>query len=282
MPCPYIDTSLTRVIIDIMNIAFTKVHGAGNDFIVFEHPEQPDEYFASVAPAICDRRKGIGADGILLIRKEPGYDFRMVYFNADGSRASFCGNGARALVLLAYVEGIAPNQMRFISDAGSHQGLVSDGMPWVSLPDPADIQLNLQIPDLPAPLHFVNSGVPHVVVFVDDLANFDVGNTGQAIRNHPHFAPAGTNADFVQIASDGSVSVRTYERGVEAETLACGTGAAAVAAVLHKLKGMKSPIELQFPGGQLRVSFESSASGPANVMLGGETAIVFKGEIELP
>ncbi len=264
-----------------MKLPFTKVHGAGNDFVVVKYPELSDEEFAKLAPILCNRRKGIGADGILLVRKEPGFDFRMVYFNADGSRASFCGNGARALVLYAWKEGIASESMRFVSDAGVHKGLVVDGKPSVSLPDPKDIKLNLTLHEFDFPLHFTDSGVPHVVVFVDDLASFDVHNVGRSIRNHPNFAPEGTNADFVQIHDDDSISVRTYERGVERETLSCGTGAVAVATVLHKLKGMKSPIEFAFPGGLLRVNFESDASNPTEVMLGGQTAIVFKGEIEL-
>lgn len=265
-----------------MKLEFTKTHGAGNDFIVFTYPEQSNEFFAKIAPSICDRRKGIGADGILLVRKEPGFDFRMVYFNSDGSRASFCGNGARALVLYAWKEGIASESMRFVSDAGVHKGLVVDGKPSVSLPDPKDIKLNLTLHEFDFPLHFTNSGVPHAVVFVNNLADFDVHNVGRSIRNHPNFAPEGTNADFVQIHDDDSISVRTYERGVERETLSCGTGAVAVATVINRLKGIKSPIELAFPGGLLRVSFESSDPGPTNVMLGGQTAVVFKGEIELP
>lgn len=265
-----------------MKLSFAKVHGAGNDFIVFKYPEQSDEYFSKIAPKVCDRRKGIGADGILLVRKEQGYDFRMVYFNSNGSRAEFCGNGARALVLFAFNQKIVGESMLFRSDVGEHKGLISDGKPSVSMPDPSNVELNLNLPEFDFPLHFVHSGVPHVVVFVDDLADFDVGNTGRTIRNHPHFAPAGTNADFVQISFDGLISVRTYERGVEAETLACGTGAVAVATALNKLKGMQPPIELNFPGGLLRVNFDVGANGPLNVMLGGETVIVFKGEVELP
>lgn len=264
-----------------MKLSFTKVHGAGNDFVVFKYPEQSDEFFSEFAPVICDRRKGVGGDGILLLRSEPGYDFRMVYFNSDGSRASFCGNGARALLLFAYVEGIAPAEMKFISDAGEHKGLVSDGKPSVSLPDPEDMELNLRLEEFFFPISFVNVGVPHAVVFVDNVETFDVYSIGREIRNHPRFAPAGTNADFVCILGDGRVSVRTYERGVEAETLACGTGAAAVAVVLNELNGFKSPVELGFPGGLLRVSFHVSESGPHGIMLGGETAIVFKGEIAL-
>jgi len=265
-----------------MKFRFTKAHGAGNDFIIFKHPEQPDEFFSGAAPALCDRRKGIGADGLLLVRPQTGYNFRMVYFNADGSRAEFCGNGARALVLYAYVEGVAPHRMRFVSDVGEHTGLVADGKPSVSLPEPSDIQLDFKLREFNLPLHFVDSGVPHVVAFVDELASFDVEGVGRSLRNHPRFSPAGTNADFVQIHADGKVSVRTYERGVEAETLACGTGAVAVAAILSRLKGMESPIELRFPGGLLRVSFDASGSSLSNVMLGGETELVFSGEVELP
>jgi len=265
-----------------MKLPFTKVHGAGNDFVVVKYPELSDEEFAKLAPILCDRRKGIGADGLLLVRRDPEHDFRMVYFNADGSRASFCGNGARALVLYMWKKGMAPRKMRFVSDAGVHNGLVVDGKPSVSLPDPKDIKLNLSLPEFSFPLHFTNSGVPHVVVFVEDLSSIDVDDIGRSIRTHPRFAPAGTNADFVQIHPDNSISVRTYERGVERETSACGTGAVAVATILHRLKGIQPPIELNFPGGMLRVSFESQASTPTNVMLGGQTAVVFKGEIELP
>ncbi|MBN2380856.1 diaminopimelate epimerase [candidate division WOR-3 bacterium] len=264
-----------------MKLSFTKVHGAGNDFIVFAHPKQQDEYFSRIASTICDRRKGIGADGILLVRREPGHDFRMVYFNSDGSRAEFCGNGARALVLYAYIEGIASHQMRLASDIGEHKGLVADGKPSVSLPDPEDIQLDMKIEGLPSPLHFVNSGVPHVVEFVDDITSIDVHSVGRKIRNHIYFAPAGTNANFVQIHSDDEISVRTYERGVEAETLACGTGAVAVAAIIHELKGAVSPIELSFPGGLLEVAFDVSESGITNLMLGGETGIVYSGEVDV-
>lgn len=263
-----------------MKLDFTKAHGAGNDFIVFAHPEQPDDFFSKAAPALCDRRKGIGADGILLIRKEPGYDFRMVYFNSDGSRAEFCGNGARVLVLFAWVRKIAGEAMAFRSDVGKLRGEIRKGEPWVSLPDPEDIKLNQQIKGLPSPIFLVNSGVPHAVVFLDDLANLDVENLGSMIRSHPYFAPAGTNADFVHIQSDGKISVRTYERGVDAETLACGTGAAAVATILNLVKDIKPPIELSFPGGFLNVDFTVN-EGISDVMLGGETEITFTGEIEL-
>jgi len=264
-----------------VKLPFAKVHGAGNDFVVVKYPELSDEEFAKLAPILCDRRKGIGADGLLLVRRDPEHDFRMVYFNADGSRASLCGNGARALVLYMWKEGMAPAEMRFVSDAGVHKGLVVDGKPSVSLPDPKDIKLNLTLHEFDFPLHFVESGVPHVVVLVENLASFDVDGVGRSIRNHPNFAPEGTNADFVQMHDDDSISVRTYERGVERETLSCGTGAVAVAAVINRLKGIKSPIELNFPGGLLRVNFESDASNPTEVMLGGQTAIVFKGEIKL-
>ncbi len=259
-----------------------KVHGAGNDFVVFKFPEQSDEYFSRIAPALCDRRKGIGADGLLLVRKEQGYDFRMVYFNSDGSRAEFCGNGARSLVLYAWTEKIAPDRMRFISDVGEHKGLIEDGKPSVSLPDPSAMKLGMQVEGLPSPLHFVNSGVPHAVVFVENIDDFDVMDTGRRIRYHERFAPAGTNANFVEISQDGRVRVRTYERGVEQETLACGTGAVAVAAILHAIKGFNPPVELYFPGGLLTVNFDAADDGLTNVMLGGETAIVFKGEILIP
>ncbi len=263
-----------------MKLQFTKVHGAGNDFIIFKHPEQSDEFFSSIAPALCNRRKGIGADGLLLVRAETGYNFRMVYFNADGSRAEFCGNGARSLVLYTYIEGISPYQMKFVSDVGKHRGTVSDGRPSVSLPNPSDIQLNLKLKEFNFPMHFVNSGVPHAVIFVDNLTLFDVDTTGHAIRQHPNFAPAGTNVNFVCLDDEG-ISVRTYERGVEAETLACGTGAVAVATVLHQLKELPSPVKLNFPGGLLEVSFDIVNSSIINIMLGGETAIVFSGSIEI-
>ncbi len=264
-----------------MTLTFTKVHGAGNDFVVFKFPQQPDEYFSRIAPALCDRRKGIGADGILLVREEKGYDFRMVYFNSDGSRAEFCGNGGRSLVLFAWTERIAKDTMKFVSDVGEHTGLVREGKPSVSLPDPSGMELDIDIAGLPSPIHFVNTGVPHAVVFVEQIDDVDVAETGRRIRFHERLAPQGTNADFVEIGRDGKVRVRTYERGVEAETLACGTGAVAVAAVLHSIRGSSPPVELSFPGGLLVVNFDETGDGITNVMLGGETAIVFKGEIEI-
>jgi diaminopimelate epimerase len=251
-----------------MQIPFWKMHGAGNDFILVDdrklHFPAADTAFIV---RLCDRRRGIGSEGLLLIQPSVTADFRMRFFNPDGSEADMCGNGARCIARLAHEIGAAPAHMRIETAAGLLRAEILP--PWVRLhlPPPKDWRLNLSIVwnNSEIPLHFVNSGVPHAVCVVEDLAAIDVSAFGTYIRRHALFIPAGTNANFIQITGPDSFAIRTYERGVEAETLACGTGITAAALVAEKLGLVRAPVRVTTAGGDtLEVSiFPLTLTGPA-------------------
>jgi diaminopimelate epimerase len=200
----------------------------------------------------------------------------MRFFNPDGSTADLCGNGARCIARLAHELGAAPADMRIETDAGLVRAEILPPLVRLHLPDPKDWRMDLSMVwekrDLP--LHFVNSGVPHAVCIVDDLAAVDVAALGAHIRHHVLFAPAGTNADFIQITGPDSLAIRTYERGVEAETLACGTGIVAAALVAEKLGRVRTPVQVNAAGGDLlEVSvFPLTLTGPAEHVFRGTVA----------
>ena len=252
-----------------MAISFWKMHGAGNDFVLVDDraggfPADDTAFRAW----LCDRRRGIGSDGLLLIQAAAAADFRMRFFNPDGSEADLCGNGARCIARLAHEIGAAPADMRIETRAGLVRAEILD-LPLVRLhlPPPKDwrLDLSLEWKSQKLPLHFVNTGVPHAVSVVEDLAAVDVPVLGAFIRRHALFAPAGTNADFIQIAGPAALAIRTYERGVEGETLACGTGIAAAALVAEKLGLVRGPVQVKTAGGDfLEVSiFPLTLTGPA-------------------
>ena len=252
-----------------MAISFWKMHGAGNDFVLVDDraggfPADDTAFRAW----LCDRRRGIGSDGLLLIQAAAAADFRMRFFNPDGSEADLCGNGARCIARLAHEIGAAPADMRIETRAGLVRAEILD-LPLVRLhlPPPKDWRLDLSMEwkNQKLPLHFVNTGVPHAVAVVDDLAAVDVPVLGAFIRRHALFAPAGTNADFIQIAGPAALAIRTYERGVEGETLACGTGIVAAALVAEKLGLVRAPVRVTTAGGDvLEVGFAPlTLTGPA-------------------
>ena len=235
-----------------MKISFWKMHGAGNDFILVDDrtlafPVRDAAFIAQ----ICDRRRGIGSDGLLLIQPSSSADFRMRFFNPDGAEADLCGNGARCIARLAHEIGSVPADMRIETAAGPVRAEILSSGVRLHLPPPRDWRLNLSMAwkDRNLPVHFVNSGVPHAVVVVDNLPAVDVPALGFFIRRHALFAPAGTNADFIQPTGPASLSIRTYERGVEAETLACGTGIVAAALVAEKLGLVHFPVHVKTAGG---------------------------------
>ena len=251
-----------------MTIPFWKMHGAGNDFILVDDraltfPARDSAWIAR----LCDRRRGIGSDGLLLIQPSASADFRMRFFNPDGAEADLCGNGARCIARLAYEIGAAPADMRIETAAGPVRAEILPTGVRIHLPPPKDWRMNLSIAwkkqDLP--LHFVNSGVPHAVAIMDDLAALDVPALGSFIRRQALFAPAGTNADFIQILGPAALAIRTYERGVEAETLACGTGIVAAALVADRLGLVRAPVRVTTAGGDvLDVSLAPlTLTGPA-------------------
>lgn len=252
------------------------MHGAGNDFVVIDDrglgfPSRNKVF----VKAIASRRTGIGCDGILLVQPSNLADIRMRFINPDGNEVDMCGNGARCIARFAFDCKIALGQMTIETNAGLVMAEVMQDIVRLNLTDPVDLQFGLDV-GMEWSVDFVNTGVPHAVAWVDDLKAVDLAHYGRMIRMHDLFAPEGTNANFVQAENDGSLAIRTYERGVEAETLACGTGAAA-AAVLAVEKGVANfPVTAHCAGGHDLII--DSVQG--TVTLAGGAAYVYAGEVE--
>jgi diaminopimelate epimerase len=275
-------------------IPFMKFSGAGNDFIVVDNRDRvvdPGKAPAFVAH-VCKHHLSVGADGLILIEKSRKTNFRWRFYNDDGGEADFCGNGARCAARFAYLKRIAPKVMRFDGAAGVVEAEVTGDQVTVRVPDPAGVRLNLHLPVGPAILegHAVNTGVPHVVYFVPETATAEVLGVGRATRYHDEFKPAGTNVNFVQVLDRHTIHVRTYERGVEDETLACGSGAIASALIAGLVHKVESPVTVvpisQMP---LRVTFRSEGERFTDVTLTGDARAVYEGvmrpdawEYELP
>jgi diaminopimelate epimerase len=265
-------------------IPFAKMSGSGNDFVIIDNRKDvvPRRTMPAFVKAVCRRGLSVGADGVIFIQKSKKADFRWHYFNADGGEAEMCGNGSRCAARFAVMHKIASKRMAFETLAGLIHAEVGDKAVTVQLPLPTDLRLDLTV-DLGVKsyaAHFVNTGVPHTVVFVDDVEAVDVQSTGQAIRYHRMFAPAGTNANFVRVDSPHRLTIRTYERGVEAETLACGTGAVAAAVLAGLLGKVTSPVTLKTRGGPpLGVSFTVDGRRVTSVTLTGEARLVYEGAL---
>ena len=208
------------------------MQGAGNDFVVIDHAAGLD--YTALAKKVCDRHMGIGADGLMVLDESSTSDHRMRIINADGSEAEMCGNGARCMaVYIARKFAVVPETFTMETLAGKIQATVHGESASVRLSDPRDYRPNVDIKIGGQKLvgHFINTGVPHTVIFVQGLQEMDVNGLGRLVRNHSMFAPKGTNVNFVEKIKDGCIALRTYERGVEAETMACGTGSVAAALV---------------------------------------------------
>ena len=269
-------------------LSFAKMHGAGNDFVVIAAADLAAsgiELDVEAIARLCDRRLGIGADGLLVVEPTADADFRMTYYNSDGGEAEMCGNGARCSFAFAYARELVGRQGTFVSAAGKHAGrFTDDGDVEVSLTSQCDVALNIDAGvDHPfAVVHKANTGVPHLVVPVDDIEAVDVTLWGRALRLSSAFAPAGTNVNWVQRRPDGVWLIRTYERGVEAETLACGTGASASGLVLCLLGAAESPVHLLTRGGdRLTIAVEDPHGSPA-LELTGPAVTAFRGEVTVP
>ncbi len=260
-----------------MQLPFWKMHGAGNDFILVDDRDMTfpltDSDFIT---HLCDRKRGIGSDGLLLIQPSASADIRMRFLNPDASEADLCGNGARCIAQLAHEIGGAPADMRIETGAGILRAEILSPLVRLELPPPKDWRMNLSIEwqQKEMTVHFVNSGVPHAVVIVDDLLSVDVDVLGRHIRQHAHFEPEGTNANFIQITSSESLSIRTYERGVEGETLACGTGMVAAVLIAEKLNLVHSPAQVITAGGHML----EVATSP--LTLTGPAEHVFQGTVD--
>ncbi len=258
-----------------MKIPFTKMHGAGNDFIMVDDRALmfPLDDVAFIQ-RIAARRTGIGCDGIILIQPSETADLRMRFINPDGGEQDMCGNGARCFARLAFDLGAAPEKMEIETQAGIVRAEVLGDQIRLVLTDPSDWRMGLDA-GLQSPVDFVNTGVPHAVVRVGDLQELDLPMFGSALRHHELFAPNGTNANFVKVEADATLSIRTYERGVEAETLACGTGATAAALVAAKRGWVELPVVVHCAGGY-DLTIDSGAGGTT---LSGGAEYVFEGEV---
>ena len=224
----------------------------------------------------------MGADGLFIIEKSEKVDFRWRFFNADGSEAAMCGNGARCVARFAYLTGIAGARMSFETGAGIIDAEVRGDIVKVRLTDPYALALDeqIRIDNQILTVHSINTGVPHAVHFLRDLEGFDVFTTGRAIRTHEHYRPAGTNANFVAVVDDHTLRVRTYERGVEDETLACGTGSVASALIAARKGLVASPVDVRVQSGEfLRIYFEATADGFTKVYLEGKVKVVYQGKL---
>ena len=257
-----------------MNVRFTKMHGAGNDFVMIDDREGRLPTDAGTIARLANRPDGVGCEGVILVRRSDRADFAMRFFNPDGSEAELCGNGARCVAAFARAIGAADaDVMRFETLAGDVRAeIVGPGLVKVNMPAPKDLREN-----------FVNSGVPHAIVPVADLAAADVAGEGRRIRYSEAFAPAGTNVDFVAFVSDHVLDIRTYERGVEAETFACGTGSVAAALVGVAQHGLSFPVDVRTSGGYtLTIDGRFDGTSFSDVTLTGPVQTVFRGEISVP
>lgn len=267
-----------------MKLGFAKMTGAGNDFIVIDDRGNAiGEDARELARELCRRRVSVGADGLILLVPSTRCDFRMRYFNADGSEADMCGNGGRCVARFAHDLGIVGREMRFESRSGIHHALITDDGVRLSMTEPRAMILNFTVSLYGQRflVHRVNTGVPHAVLEVEDVETYPVVDTGRALRHHDVFLPEGTNVDFVHVLSESSIDLRTYERGVEDETLACGTGAVASAIVMAALKRVRPPVSVRTHGGDtLTVDFYMSDLGFCDVTLAGDAKVVYQGDIE--
>lgn len=265
-------------------LPFCKMNGAGNDFIVIDHriPLIPRDRMAEFARLVCRRKFSVGADGLFLIEPAEDADFKWRFFNADGSEAGMCGNGARCVARFALMHGIAAAQMRFATLAGIIEATVADTEVTITMTPAHSFRFDLPVEAAGQSLvvHSVDTGVPHIVLFVDHLDTVDVVGLGRQLRHHALFAPAGTNVNFVERQEQG-FRIRTYERGVEDETMACGTGVVA-GALIAAAKGLAdSPVEMVTSGGvALTVEFAAGKrDGVDQVFLKGPAHLIYRGEL---
>jgi diaminopimelate epimerase len=265
---------------------FTKMNGAGNDFVMLDNRQRGISLSTAQISRLCDRHRGIGADGLIMVEPaEKDGDWRMRYHNADGAEVEMCGNGARCFA--RFVDKISPVKNGMISFE-TPAGLITASLAGeqvslgMSQPGPFADAVTLDASGENLNVYFINTGVPHAVVIVDHLDDIDVHRLGAALRHHHHFQPRGTNANFVQQLGPQDLSIRTYERGVEAETLACGTGVVASALIIATLTGAQSPIRVQVKGGDtLSVDFQRQGDNFSQVILTGPADFVFEGTVNV-
>lgn len=260
-----------------MRLEFYKYQGAGNDFVMIDNRSGffPKENTQLIAH-LCDRRFGIGGDGLILLENDTETDFKMVYYNSDGNQSSMCGNGGRCLVAFAKDLNVINDRTTFIATDGLHHASFEDNG-WVSLQ-----MIDVPTIEIKKDHSFLNTGSPHHVQMVEELEHYNIKEKGAAIRYGELYGAAGSNINFVEKIDDTTFRLRTYERGVEDETLACGTGATAVAIAMNATgQTDATAINVNVEGGKLVVSFDKNQNGFTNVFLKGPAEFVFKGTIEV-
>tara|TARA_B100001123_G_C15162849_1_gene968158 strand:+ start:295 stop:1107 length:813 start_codon:yes stop_codon:yes gene_type:complete len=267
-----------------MAIQFTKMSGSGNDFIIIDNraPVMEDTKKVDFVKRVCDRKLTIGADGVIFVENSDKADIKWDFYNEDGSSAEMCGNGGRCVARYAVEKNIAPAELTLETLAGIIGAKVNGAMVKVKLTPPESLQQDIAV-DLNGTQYQVdslNTGVPHAIVYSDDVETVNVKEAGHGIRFHEAFAPAGTNVDFVQKVGDQALKVRTYERGVEDETLACGTGVVASALLSSYKNLVQPPVAVETRGGELlKVDFQSNNGPVSEVYLEGFTRIAFEGTL---
>ena len=258
-----------------MNSPFYKYQGTGNDFVMIDnrdlHFEQEN---TELVNRLCDRRFGIGADGLILLNPSEDYDFTMVYYNADGNEGTMCGNGGRCLVAFAHDLGVIQNETTFDAIDGLHKATIENGLVNLQMIDVSEIEIN-------SGHAFLNTGSPHHVQLVENIGAYDVYANGKNIRYGAPYFEEGTNVNFTEAINENTFRVRTYERGVENETLACGTGVTAVAIAMFEQNFTQSQqVKLLVEGGELEVSFHKNGNSFQDVFLKGPAKFVFKGTFQ--
>jgi len=268
------------------DLHFTKMVASGNDFVIIDNRKGVLEKLSlnakELAKELCERKGSVGADGLLLIEESKTADFKMRVFNPDGSEVSMCGNGARCVALYAVEKKISGRDVKIETDAGILEAEVIGLAVKIKLTDPKGLKLNfsLKLGAKTIKANFINTGVEHIVLFVKNLDSLNVGALGSKIRYHKKFKPRGANANFVKVLDSKRIEIRTYERGVEAETLACGTGAVASAVISSLIKGLKPHIDVITKSGEtLRVYFELAGKKIKDVYLEGEAKTVYEGRL---
>ncbi len=260
-----------------MRIEFHKYHGNGNDFILFDNRKgRLDGLSKRLIASLCNRRFGIGADGLILLNRSKEYDFEMKYYNSDGRESTMCGNGGRCIIKFAHEIGLIGNRTRFLAIDGVHEGVMEkNGIVKLKMGDVSSWKMRGKD-------YIINTGSPHYVKFIKNVDGLNVKDAGRRIRNSREFARQGINVNFIE-ASKNRLKVRTYERGVEDETLSCGTGVVA-SALVSSLKNGKQhltrEVHLDTPGGFFTVTFDKTSSGFSDIWLIGKAVFVFKGEID--
>lgn len=259
-----------------MKIEFYKYHGTGNDFVMIDNRNNTFQKSKNIIEQLCDRRFGIGADGLILLENDIDTDFRMVYYNSDGNQSSMCGNGGRCLVAFAKKLQLIENTTTFIATDGLHHATIDENqLVSLQMKDVATIKIAENY-------MFLDSGSPHHITMVDDLKALNIKDLGAKIRYSELYGAEGSNVNFVHQIAENKFAIRTYERGVEDETLSCGTGATAVAIAMNANKKTNAnSITIQVEGGTLEVSFIENNGKYSSVFLKGPATFVFKGTIEI-